>query len=203
MTKVSNVLLDFGNVLYKVNLLAAITRFSSLTGVPLLRSPKMSELEVLAENYEKGVITTPEFRFLFSKLFDQKFSDDDFDKAWNAILVGLFPYSFRAVNSIKKNHKLFLLSNTSPLHYDIFKTECGKVFERFDKLYFSYQIGIRKPNLKAFEYVLEDSGIKAEDTLFADDLEENLLAAEKVGFKTVLIDSHFTLSDLAKSLKCL
>ena len=63
----------------------------------------------------------------------------------------------------------------------------GHVFEDyFEKAYYSYEIGLAKPDKAIFEFVLQDAGIKACETLLVDDAEANILAAKAVGFHTYL-----------------
>jgi putative hydrolase of the HAD superfamily len=46
---------------------------------------------------------------------------------------------------------------------------------------------MRKPDLKIYEFVLNDAGINAAETLFIDDLPENVAAANCLGFQTHLL----------------
>ena len=42
---------------------------------------------------------------------------------------------------------------------------------------------MRKPHIEAFEFVLTENELKAEETLFIDDTEENIIAAKSVGYQ--------------------
>lgn len=56
----------------------------------------------------------------------------------------------------------------------------------FNKLYKSYEIGITKPDLEIFSYVIKDSGMIPEHTLFIDDGKKNIEVADMLGFKTYM-----------------
>ena len=54
----------------------------------------------------------------------------------------------------------------------------------WQKLYYSHEIGERKPDAAAFEYVLNDSGFDPSKTVLFDDLKDNLESANKLGIRT-------------------
>jgi putative hydrolase of the HAD superfamily len=46
---------------------------------------------------------------------------------------------------------------------------------------------LRKPTSAAFNFVLEDAGISAPETLFIDDSHPNITTASQMGFQTKLL----------------
>ncbi len=72
--------------------------------------------------------------------------------------------------------------------------------EKFDyhKLFhstmYSFEVGISKPDKKAYELILEKLKVKPEECLFIDDKEKNIIAAEELGIKTI----HFKGSNQLK-----
>jgi putative hydrolase of the HAD superfamily len=82
-----------------------------------------------------------------------------------------------------------MLSNTNEMHI-IFYIEylkqrfgCDLLSELFDRTFFSHEIGYRKPNREAFDYVLKSEGLKPAETLFIDDLEHNVIGARQTGMQ--------------------
>ena len=57
----------------------------------------------------------------------------------------------------------------------------------FKKTYYSFKIGMRKPNEDIYNYVLRDALIKAEETFFIDDTAPNIETAKRMGFITHLL----------------
>lgn len=86
--------------------------------------------------------------------------------------------------------KLYLLSNISigfaENHHKIPKV--NKILALFDGLVFSGPIGLNKPNRDIFEHLLNKFSLKAEECVFIDDSEKNILGAKAVGINTI----HFT-----------
>src|SRR5690242_20642309 len=55
--------------------------------------------------------------------------------------------------------------------------------EIFEKNHYSHEMGLRKPDPQIFLEVLKINGLNAWETLFIDDVKENVQAAESVGIK--------------------
>jgi putative hydrolase of the HAD superfamily len=58
--------------------------------------------------------------------------------------------------------------------------------DRFDVQVWSYQLRMAKPDLAIYEYVLKQLGTRPDETLFLDDKQENIDAANSVGMRAVL-----------------
>ncbi|KAF9893553.1 hypothetical protein FE257_010865 [Aspergillus nanangensis] len=60
----------------------------------------------------------------------------------------------------------------------------------FDGIYVSANVGMRKPDLCFYNYVLEDIGLPSHAVVIVDDLQENVLAAQSLGIHGILFESH-------------
>ncbi|RZW40293.1 MAG: hypothetical protein EX263_13355 [Flavobacteriaceae bacterium] len=112
---------------------------------------------------------------------------------WNFIIKDFPSYrlDFLKKLSAQHNFNLLLLSNTNELHieyvketvpfYDDFKTQ-------FDQFYLSHEIHFRKPDTDIFEFLLSDNNLSAQECLFIDDTEENIITAKTLGFHTWHLD---------------
>ncbi|MDZ7374710.1 MAG: HAD family phosphatase [candidate division KSB1 bacterium] len=89
------------------------------------------------------------------------------------------------LGTLRGRYRLVLLSNTDPLHWD-FIDRSFAVGRLFDALVLSYRVGSIKPERKIFEVALEVAGVKAQDALFVDDTERNVLAARELGIHALL-----------------
>ena len=65
-----------------------------------------------------------------------------------------------------------------------------------DKVYFSWQTGFIKPDIKAWELVLSENNLKSEECIYFDDKEENLLAAESIGIKSFIFTDETELEKI-------
>ncbi len=106
---------------------------------------------------------------------------------------------------LKKKYNLYLLSNTNQTHFDSFAPYLDKLLGAgvwdtlFNKVYYSHQIGLRKPDREIFEYVVTDAGLQPQHCLYLDDLEKNLMAPAAMGMHTLLVKEQ-PVTELLKEL---
>ena len=109
--------------------------------------------------------------------------------AWNAI-IGDFPLErLEFLEKLKNKYNIFLLSNTNPTHIDKFEHRVGLTFARefyahFNKIYFSYETKVRKPDEALFNLILKQNNLKPNKTLFVDDTLEHIEVAKGLGINT-------------------
>ncbi len=98
--------------------------------------------------------------------------------------------------SLSKEYKLICLTNVLK-GVDTFTPKerlnaVNQVMSYFDKIYESYKLGMRKPENRIYEYILNDLNIKAEETVFLDDLGMNLKTARQMGIHTIKVEEPAT-----------
>ena len=176
------IIFDFGDVFIDLNKQAIDTEFRKL-GLTAWHD----DLDALNKKYEIGKIDEFEFMQGFQKYL-KNVELVDIRAAWNSIL-GDFPlYRLEFLQMISSRYRLFLLSNTDHTHIEKFEHKVGQTFARdfyscFEKVYFSYEIGLRKPDENAFKYVINNHNLNPKKTLFIDDKKENTDVAEKLGLQ--------------------
>ena len=86
-------------------------------------------------------------------------------------------------------HRLFVLSNMQ--HASIkYLEEHHEIWEMFDGIVISSRIGKVKPEIQIYEHLLNLYELKPAETIFIDDMQENLDAAASLGIQTIrFIDS--------------
>jgi epoxide hydrolase-like predicted phosphatase len=72
------------------------------------------------------------------------------------------------------------------------------VFAYFDPIVLSCDLGVKKPEKQAYEFLLKQAGVSANQCLFIDDKQENIDTAESLGFDCILFTSA---QDLRKDLE--
>jgi putative hydrolase of the HAD superfamily len=87
----------------------------------------------------------------------------------------------------RNNYRIFLLSNTNVIHISAVMNVLSKddayrrFFGLFEKVYFSFEVGMRKPNPDIFRHVLQQHGLNAAETLFIDDSRQHVEGAITAG----------------------
>ena len=174
------IIFDFGDVFIDLDKQATLDGLKNL-GI----SEWNSDLDHLNLQYEVGSISEEDFLSGIQKHTNNA-SIEDILKAWNAILLDFPLYRLEFLQMLSKKYRLFLLSNTDAIHIDTFEQKSGTSFysdfyQCFEKVYFSFEIGMRKPNPEVFNFVLDQNGLQAKHTLFIDDKKENTDAALALG----------------------
>lgn len=108
--------------------------------------------------------------------------------AWNEGIKDFPLYRLEFLQNLAEGYRLFLLSNTDPIHIEKFERDVEASFysdfyQCFEKVYFSHEIGVRKPDAEAFNYVINKHDIQPKRTLVVDDKKFNTDAAAELGFQ--------------------
>lgn len=94
-------------------------------------------------------------------------------------LIRYYEDVVKYAHSLKNRCKIAILSNL--IFFDKKRIDNQYDLSKFDKVYLSYEIGIRKPDREIYEYVLNDLKIEAKNILFIDDNINNIITAKDCG----------------------
>jgi HAD superfamily hydrolase (TIGR01509 family) len=199
---IRNIIFDLGGVLYAIEPARTVAGLKALAG-PRARDMAMDDPLFLA--LEMGTITPATFRHELRIALDSQATDAQLDAAWNALLLGLIAGRTEAVRAFSQRYRVALLSNTNSIHQVIWGPQCAEMFGSMERIFFSYDMGMRKPDAVIYEHVLATMGMDPAETLFVDDGAINIVGAQAVGLHTLHIDptspdqfSHFCLEFLGK-----
>jgi FMN phosphatase YigB (HAD superfamily) len=199
---ITTIIFDLGGVLINLDINQCILNFKLLG---------LENFEQYLSNFgqsgfflqfEKGQIGVERFREEIRKLTTYTLSDSQIDDAWCSFLCDIPIEKLEILAELKKKFRLILLSNTNPLHIEISATnefsKAGKtISDYFDKCYFSYEMGMAKPNAEIFLTLLDNEQVSAKECLFLDDGQKNIVNANKLGFQTYLVKENEDLGFLA------
>lgn len=176
------IIFDFGDVFINLDKQATMDGLKKL-GI----SHWNDDLDQLNLQYEVGAISEEDFLGGIQKHTNNA-SVEDIAEAWNAILLDFPLYRLEFLQMLSQKYRLFLLSNTDAIHINTFEQKTGTSFysafyQCFEKIYFSFEIGMRKPNPEIYHFVLDQNGLQAKHTLFIDDKKENTDSAETLGLQ--------------------
>jgi len=200
-----NILFDLGGVILDINIQATLKLFYEM-GFPseMLQFPNSMNTDVYFK-YQTGKLDTGQFRDEIRKTSGVDMTNQALDDAWNAMIVRFPKERVELLKVLSKRYNLYMLSNTSALHVQVFEKMfldlAGESMHKiFKKIYYSHEIGWHKPDKEAWEYVIKDSGIKAEETLFLDDDIHNIKASQELGFQAIHIHERTHLMNLGFDL---
>ncbi|MEA2011725.1 MAG: HAD-IA family hydrolase [Verrucomicrobiota bacterium] len=143
-----------------------------------------SDLFSLSHALECGEIETQDFFFKLFEVFGGKIPLRELNFVWNSIIGEEISGMPEIVDEIKNaGMDVVLLSDTSKVHMKIIKKNFS-IIKKITGYVTSYQVGCRKPT-PAMYHVLEEKFCKGKKPfLYTDDKAENLLGAEKCGWRT-------------------
>ncbi len=146
-----------------------------------------SEIDSLNFNFEKGLITRTDFLLGINKLVPNA-TQEEVLEAWNGVLLDFPMYRLEFLEKLSKKYQLFLLSNTDSIHINHFKEKNGdefyyRFYNCFEKVYFSYDLGMRKPDEEIYNFVIKENNLNPKSTLFVDDNFDNIEGAKKTGLQ--------------------
>ncbi len=180
-----NIIFDFGDIFINLDKKVIFREIEKFGGNPNL-GPEMFALN---NSYEVGAISSDEFVASLATVYP-KATPLEITHIWNSMLLDFPDYRLDFIEDLAKRaqYRLFLLSNTNALHIPHVEQKMGsekyKRFKNsFEQFYLSHEIHLRKPNAEIYRFVLEQNGLKAEETFFVDDTKENTDAAQKLGIQ--------------------
>ena len=185
MRYLKNIIFDLGGVLLDLDINRCMTEFEKV-GLHDIRRwmTGTNELGFLKE-YERGDLTTPQFREKIREEAGRALSDKETDRVWNSMLKEIPEYKLELLLTLRKKYRLYLLSNTNDLHWNVcipkFEYRGLRVGDFFTHVFLSYQMHQAKPDIVIFQTVLKEAKLLPEETLFIDDSLGNCRAAASLG----------------------
>ncbi len=191
LNQIKNIIFDLGGVIIDIDPAQSYQALQALADVQNESSDWDPEKVSLFLDYEQGLITAQQFRDGIRELTKKKdLSDTMIDRAWNAMLLKIPLERIELLQKLKEKYRLFVLSNTNDIHVLAFNAIVQQVSGKedlaafFDKVYYSHELRMRKPQPAIYSHVLKENDLKPSETLFLDDRYDNIMAAESLGIQT-------------------
>ncbi len=206
MNKIKNIIFDLGGVILNLDYAKTVDEFKKigLLNFQDLYSQKMQN--ILFDDFEKGEVSSAEFISCLIDSENLKIKEIDFINAWNAMLLEIPVKKLEFIDALKKDYKVFLLSNTNEIHINKFEDDLKKnnmlnqFYKCFDKVYYSSRMGKRKPDENCFKQVLEENQLVPQQTLFIDDSVQHIKGAKRIGIETFHLEKNKSIIDLVPDI---
>lgn len=193
---IKNIILDLGGVLLNIDYYKTIEAFKEL-GIPNFEELfTQAKQEHLFDKYESGLIDSEGFIEGLKKKLPETISEEEIKSAWNAMLLNFPQERLDFLMELRKSYNTALLSNTNPIHLEAFhkiiqqNNGIDTLENHFDTIYFSSDMGMRKPNPEIFLQVCKEQGFKPSETLFIDDTEQHVEGAKKAGLNAAHMNTE-------------
>lgn len=129
----------------------------------------------------------------------------DIERLMNAVPRSLAPIeeTIALIRTIREtNNKLFVLSNMSLASISYLEQKY-RIWEMFNGIVISCRIRKVKPEIDIYEHLLATHGLEAAETVFIDDMSENLKAAATLGIETIQFVDPSQCRQALMALRCL
>jgi glucose-1-phosphatase len=198
---IRNIIFDLGGVLIDLDISKTSLAFGKLDIKEPADAAEQERRSKIYSGLETGQISPHDFRTAIRDISTSAPTDDTINAAWNAMLMDFPENRKELLLHLGQEYRLFLLSNSNAIHYEYyagrFKRDYGFEMDAlFEKAYYSYKMHLKKPDPEIFLKVIEESGLRADETLFIDDSPENIKTAAIMGFKVHQINNRLDVTHL-------
>ncbi|MCB0698480.1 MAG: HAD family phosphatase [Chitinophagaceae bacterium] len=196
---VRHIIFDLGGVLLNIDYKLTEDAFVKLGMTNFFELYSQLKQTSLFDDFEIGAISTQEFINELRKVSGLNVSDKEITDAWNAMLLDFPLRRLQILQQLRIYYDLILLSNTNEIHEAAFNKillsshSIPNIGTFFDRVYLSHRIGMRKPDVAAFERIIEENGLQKEHTLFIDDSPQHVEGAEKAGIQSIWLQNGMTI----------
>ena len=207
MKKPIALVFDLGNVLLPIDLDKTFEAYALYTNHYSAADIKqITQEEGLWALYEAGIQTDQEFEELIINRFHLTCTSEEFKLAFNALLLSFDETLAQYVHSLRSSFPLYLLSNTSNIHSQLFLQTSYPNFDIFDAfrhIYLSFKMGVVKPNKSIYEQLVNNSHLHDHHIVFFDDNIQNIESARDFGWEAILIDPTNSLHQIQQHIESL
>ncbi|MBN1540352.1 MAG: HAD family phosphatase [Candidatus Thermoplasmatota archaeon] len=174
------IIFDFGNVICSFDNMRFCQRISESSPFSAEEIHRKVYVEgTLTQRYEEGRITSSFFYERVKELCLLDLDIDRFREAYTNIFIPI-PENIELIRKLKGRYKLGLLSNTNEWHHE-HAIELVVVYPLFDAVAFSYIVGVKKPDDRIYLDCLGKLGLRPEECIYIDDIEEYAKKASDLG----------------------
>ncbi len=183
LSSIKNIIFDLGNVIVDLDFDATINAFLKLGLNKAVLNNQQVYSHPMFYAFEVGNISPEAFRNTVREILkNTEATDRQINDAWCAMLLNTTAERIKLLKKLGRKYRIFLFSNTNVIHINDFLHRFTEKYHfdftsLFEKTFYSHEIHERKPDLSAFNKVIEMAGVIPEETLFVDDLKKNIEGA--------------------------
>ncbi|MCR9251084.1 MAG: HAD family phosphatase [bacterium] len=198
------IIFDLGRVVIHLDETKTSNEFLKISSFDESDLQNALQAEPYFNQFERGEIEAEEFRRNVSRTLGFAGDGSEIDIAWNAMLGGIDKPLIDSIIGLGEKLKIFVLSNTNIIHEIAFNkilkdsTGHNNLHEIFHKVYFSHEIGARKPELNSWEMILQEQSLDPQRVLFLDDRLDNIEAAASLRMNVLQITDPYHTYEVIK-----
>ena len=177
------VFFDLGNVLIAFDGAKALNKICSKSTLSPKKLREIFEDKANYQDYETGLITTEKFFSNLKTLSKFEGTEEELQYIVSDIFSPI-KENIDLVHDLSKNYPLGIISNTNPAHIE-FQERISNFFSLFDVRIYSHEVNSRKPEHEIYFKATRALNVEPSESLFVDDLIENIESAKVLGMQTI------------------
>lgn len=203
---VKQIIFDLGGVLINLDFKATSDAFKRLGAGNFDAAYTQLKQSDVFDRLDRGEISDEDFRNYLREFIPQPVSDAALDAAWNAMILDFPSERLQWLQELKQRMPIYLLSNTNHIHvrhFSAYLKEAHGVNDLktyFNRAYYSCEIGLRKPDVAAFEFVLRENNLVPHETLFIDDTHHHIAGALQAGLQATLLEKSRRVEEVVQQI---
>lgn len=198
--KLPHLLFDFGGVIINIDYNRTLEAMRALgSGIEFTQAAQAE----LFDQLETGHLSAGEFRAGLREYYGLQATDAQLDAAWHAMLLDVPAERLALIADLRRQgYQTALLSNTNHLHITEINRRLKEQYglqhgiaDCLDRVFYSQEVGLRKPGEEIFRHALREMNWEAADTLFIEDSPQHIETARRLGLHTLFLTPPLTLQD--------
>lgn len=191
------IVFDLGNTLIRFDHRIAARKISSRFDIDPAKIYDAFFDSEITRDFEKGLITPKDFHRKAEGLLGFKLPYKEFVDIWNDIFWE-DRHSCEIARKLKKEYKVFLLSNVNRLHFE-FIIKKFDIMKIFDEIVASFAVGAMKPDSRIYDHVVKRARCDRSKILYIDDREDLIKAARRMGIDSIRYENPAKLKNSLRS----
>ncbi len=197
-----HLLFDFGGVIIGIDYDATPAAMRQLSRAGSNIAFSQANQSELFDRLETGRLTPAEFRAGLREAYELDATDAQIDAAWHAMLLDVPAEGLALIGELRRQgHQTALLSNTNALHIAEINRRLAAQYgfqhgiaDVLDRVFYSQEVGLRKPGEEIFRHALAEMNWRAEDVLFIEDSPQHVATARRLGLRVLHLAPPLTLT---------
>lgn len=195
-------LFDLGGVLVDIDFDRALRAWQPLSRLSFEELKRRFRFDEAYERHERGEITAPEYFDHLAALLELDADHPRIEQGWNSIFISEIGETIAAIRAARARLPCYAFTNTNAAHRAYWSRMFPAVSSSLDGIFASYEIGLRKPEQRAFAHVGRALGVPLASIMFFDDSPENVEGAARAGLQAVHVRSPADVAAALRAIGC-
>ena len=187
-------LFDLGNTVIKLAYERVLENICKDASVSRDAMVELFEQPGSYRDLERGAVTFAEFYDFLCDRGGYRGSMHELRRIWSDFFDGPVPGMEEVLERVRERYRVAFLSNSNEVHAEVIPRQFAALFRKDDRFIFSHRFQCAKPDPDLFQRALEVVGALPQQSVFVDDLLENVIAARSLGMHAFQFHDSATLT---------